>query len=144
MYQYRIDVEHGLLVGLFSGATNSEDDYQRYVDSILEASEKKLTVSGGIAMLVVERGNPIPNAAWRKRIADASGDLGTKDVLFILCSGDPLMRGVATAINWIRPPKYELKVVASLPDLVEVVRQRRPSAAPRVDEIIRELQLRAT
>lgn len=140
MYQSVLDVEHALLIGLFSGSTNVDADYQRYIDSIVEADRQKLAKPGGIAVLVVERGNPIPSAQWRKRIADATGDLATKNVLFILCSGDPLMRGVAIAINWLRPPKYELAITSSITEMLDVIRARRPAVLARAEEMIRTLQ----
>jgi hypothetical protein len=140
VYQSLLDVEHGLLIGLFSGADNTDEDYQRYVDSLIDADRRKPRATGAIAVLVVERGNPIPSAAWRKRIADATGALGNKDVLFILCSADPLMGGVVTAINWLRPPKYEVKVTSTLPAALAVIATRRPGAVQRADEMVRALQ----
>lgn len=140
MYQSSIDVERALLVGLFSGPANTDDDYQRYIDSILDADRQNLVKPRGTAILVVERGNPIPNAQWRKRIADATADLGGKETLFVLCADDPIMSGVATAINWIRPAKYQLKVVSSIPAMLELLRKRGPAIAERVDEMVRVLQ----
>ncbi len=139
MFRSITDIEHGLVIGLFSGDHNSDDDYQRYVDSLV-AAIGALGSRPGIGALIVERGNPIPNAQWRKRIADATGDLGSADTLFILCSADPIIRGVSTAITWLRPPKYELQVVRSTEALLELVRARRPLAAARATEIVRDLQ----
>lgn len=140
MYHSLLDLNAALLVGRFHGDTNSDEDFERYLASIRDADAAGLMKPGGIAVLLVERGNPMPNARWRRRIADDTANIRAQDALFVLCTEDTLIRGVLTAINWLRPPKYEVRVVGSVDALLELVRTRRPDAAPRAEQMVRELR----
>ena len=143
MYGSRIDPEQGLLIGLFSGADNDDDDYQRYVDSILEADRRTRAGTAQIAILMVDRGNPPPSAKWRKRIADTTAKLRTEGAVFVLCAESPLIRGVLTAINWIRPPPYAVRIVASFDEVLAVVAERRASARAVAIRMLAELRAEA-
>jgi len=92
-------------------------------------------------VLVVDRGNPAPPAQWRKRIADATERIRSKDVLFVLCAESPLIRGVVTAINWIRPPRYDVQVVPSPAAMLAVLAQRRGNAEELVRQMLAELRV---
>jgi hypothetical protein len=140
MYASALDPACALLVGRFFGPSNTDDDFARYIKSILDADTIGLTRPGGVAVLLVERGNPMPNAYWRRRIADETAHIQSKDALFVLCTADPLIRGVLTAINWIRPPRYEVKITASVEDTAALLRVRRPDAADRAVEMIAALR----
>jgi hypothetical protein len=142
MYRSRIDAERGLLIGLFTGSTN-DDDYARYVESILEADRVTRPETAKLAILLVDRENPAPNAQWRKRIADASARIRTQGALFVLCAESPIIRGVVTAINWIRPPKYETRIVSTPEAALEIVAERRASAVAAAKRIIEELRAEA-
>lgn len=143
MYGARIDSVGGVVVGLFSGATNDDDDYQRYVDSLLEADQKAPAGIASIVVLVVDRENPAPSAQWRRRIADATGRVRSQDVLFVLCAESPIIRGVVTAINWMRPPKYDVKVVASADAMLAAVAERRAEAEEVARRMLAELRVAA-
>jgi hypothetical protein len=106
------DPELRAAVLILTGATNSDADYQAYVDTITEFDERCAGRDGAV-VLVVDDKNPPPSAAWRKKIADSSAHLKSKPV-FALVSTSVLVRGVVTAINWIRPPSYA-HAVASTP-----------------------------
>lgn len=124
MYGHQMNTEEGLLVGLFSGPSNSDEDFTRYVESLLQGAKQSKSGKPQIAVLIVDRDNPPPNAHWRKRIADATSHIGGDGALFVLSAESPLIRGVLTAINWIRPPKYEVKIVASPDEMLDVLAAR--------------------
>src|SRR4051812_32086536 len=106
------DLDDRVVVWLFTGPTNSDDDFQRYVDSMAKF-DALCAGKDGAAVLISDSGNPGPDSAWRKKIADASTTLASKPA-FALVSQSALLRGVMTAINWIRPPSYPCKAVATL------------------------------
>ena len=143
MYGSRIDPDQGLLIGLFSGANNDDDDYQRYVDSILEGDRRTRAGTAQIAILMVDRGNPPPSAKWRKRIADTTAKLRTEGAVFVLCAESPLIRGVLTAINWIRPPPYAVRIVATFDEVLAVVAERRAPARAVAIRMLAELRAEA-
>lgn len=140
MYGSRIDPQRGLLVGLFSGSNNDDEDYRRYVTSILDADRQTRPETAKLAVLMVDRANPPPNAQWRRRIAEATASIRTEGALFVLCAESPVIRGVLTAINWIRPPKYEVRIVGTLDALLVVVRERGPSMAEHVERALGALR----
>jgi hypothetical protein len=143
MYGSRTDAAQGIVVGLFWGDTNTDDDYRRYVDSLVEADRGSPPEIAKTVILVVDRGNPAPPAQWRKRIADATERIRSKHVLFVLCAESPLIRGVVTAINWIRPPRYDVQVVSSPDAMLAVLAQRRSSAEEPVRRMLAELRVAA-
>jgi hypothetical protein len=140
VYRSLLDRDAAVLVGRFFGPANTDDDFERYIASIREADQAGLTKPGGVAILLVERGNPMPNAHWRRRIADDTAHIQSKDALFVLCTEDPLIRGVLTAINWLRPPKYEVRVVGSVEALRSLLAQRRPASAARAAALIAQVR----
>lgn len=120
MFVESVDRSGTRVVWLFTGSTNSPEDFQGYCDSITRL--KDLPCDGlRVAVLVVDAGNPLPDARWRKEIAERSRDVEA-NTAFILVGG-ALARGVATAINWLRPPTYVLKTAASFADAAEIADQ---------------------
>lgn len=99
-----LDEQERAVVWLLTGRTNTDADYQAYVDSIRRLDEI-YAGQDGAAILIVDEGNPPPSPAWRKRIADASMTIKSKPV-YALVSSSTVVRGVLTIVNWIRPPTY--------------------------------------
>lgn len=105
------DDETRAIVWFLTGKTIEDRDYQAYVDHIGRI-DAAWAGRDGAAVLIVDSGVPPPSSAWRRRIADASARLESRPV-FALVTSSPLIRGVVTAINWIRPPSYPHAVVAT-------------------------------
>ena len=125
MFVYSIDPRRGLIVWLFAGKTNSDDDYGRYIASFAIADDaSRLGPQPGVGIIVVDADSPVPNAAWRRRIAESSMSLKSSP-LVVLASASALVRGVATAINWIRPPPYEFFATSTFEAAVAIAQKRR-------------------
>src|SRR5258708_38160222 len=89
------------------------------------------------AILMADPDNPLPNAGWRRKIAEASTTLKSRPV-FVMVSTSLVARGVVTAINWLRPPPYEHAVYRAFDEAGEWVarprgRAPRPPAKPRAE-----------
>jgi hypothetical protein len=113
------------MLWLFTGSSNTDDDYGRYVASFAIADEACMRgPQPGIGILVVDDGNPVPNAAWRKKMAEASTTLKSNPIV-ILAAASSVMRGIATAINWIRPPPYEFFATSTFDEAVALAQKRR-------------------
>jgi hypothetical protein len=108
------DIEERAVLWLFTGPTNKDDDFAEYVASI-KTFDEICAGKDGAAVLMADAGNPAPPSPWRKKIADASARLLSKPA-FVLVSSSPLIRGVVTAINWLRPPSYPFAAVADFAD----------------------------
>lgn len=115
MFTYAYDVPAMACVWLMSGTSNTDDDFQRYLDTIARFDGMAAGWSHAFAVMMVDRDNPRPDAMWRKRIAEASTNLKSRP-MFALVSPSPIIRGVLTAINWVRPPPFETAAFATLED----------------------------
>ncbi len=120
MFREAADETMGQVVWRFSGSSNSDEDYRAYCESIVRMAA--IAASGWrVAILIVEPGNPIPNAGWRKRIAEVSHRVSPQ-TLFVIVGG-ALVRGVATAINWIRPPTYVFRAAATMEGAIAIAEE---------------------
>jgi hypothetical protein len=109
------DLEAGAALWLFAGPRNDDVDFQLYLDTIVALDAKRAGLDEA-GMVVAEPGNPPPSSMWRKRIADATATLRAKKAAFALVSASPIVRGVVTAINWLRPPPYAAGTFAKFGD----------------------------
>lgn len=134
MFVETSDEEHGLVVWIFTGPSNTEADYQTYCDSIERLTQ--LSISGWrIGILIVDAGNPMPNARWRREIARVSTHVPGESAFILV--GSPLARGVATAVNWLRPPTYLLRTASSFEDAVKVAEELAGRPLPRLEVLHR-------
>jgi hypothetical protein len=80
MFRLAFDTSIVIAVGVFSGNENTDIDFQAYVNSFKRLDEvaySRPDVRGAYA-IIVDPENPRPDAAWRKKIADASADIRSK------------------------------------------------------------------
>lgn len=126
MFRLAFDRPTVVAVGIFSGSENSDADFQAYVDSFASLDEvaKQQREARGVYVLVVDPENPQPDARWRKRIAYASADIGSNPLASVV-TGSALIRGVVTAINWIRPPPFDIRCHENLEAAAAWVRSKR-------------------
>src|SRR5579871_5828259 len=147
MFSMGYDVAFGLAAFLFSGKTNSDADYQAYIEAIEMLKEwhedwAKGAIGVVCGLLVVDAGNPVPDAKWRRRIADASADI-KPPALFGLVSESRLVRGTVTAINWIRPPAYTIGIHSTFEDAVAWAERERGTKLPLFHDLLKEARSRA-
>jgi hypothetical protein len=135
MFTYSYDEPTGVVVALMAGNHNTDDDYARYVEMV---SSPVLAGPGirRVMYLVVDRENPVPNAGWRRKIALASASYRNNPIVAMV-TASPIIRGVATALNWIRPPTYEISTFADFAAAVKWAERHRgeplPSSARMLD-----------
>lgn len=133
MLRLSIDEDAAVAVWVFSGTSNTNEDYERYVHSLIDLRERARRLGGGTGLLVSERGNPPPDATWRRRMAEASADY-PPNCLYAMVSESVVVRGVVTAINWIRPPTYQFTAVATVPEAMAWLAARREPPIMRAVE----------
>ena len=121
----------GVRCWLWTGSDNSDDDYVRWIRAISEVVREPLAT----VVMVVEPGNPTPPAIWRKRIADASRQ-PRPDGLFIMVTISAVVRGALTAINWIRPPTFQIVVCATVTEAAVAVAERRQLPREHVLDLV--------
>ncbi|MEQ8459201.1 MAG: hypothetical protein RLO52_20560 [Sandaracinaceae bacterium] len=129
MFRGASDPVRELAVCVFSGDENTEDDYARYVDWLSQLLGRYATAEKPVMVQVVDRGNPVPNAKWRGRIADAARQV-PPSALYILVSDSTIVRGTARAIGWLAPRDYEMTVCASFDEAVSTAEAWRGAPLP--------------
>ena len=126
------DHDEGVVVWIFAGETNDDADYRAYCESITRF-ERMTSERKRVAVLVVDPSSPMPDARWRREIADRSRNI-RPNTIFVLV-GNAVARGVATAINWIRPPTYEMRTAASFVDALALAEASTGRSLPRLREL---------
>lgn len=127
MFTIEIDERASVAVWLFTGATNDDRDFEAYVASLAKLRTSALRAGVGTGLQWVERGNPPPNATWRRRIAEASASY-PPNCVFALVSDSAMIRGIATAINWLRPATYDFTSTATFDEAFQWMAARRDGA----------------
>jgi len=123
-----------------SGATPARTQelgrgFQRYVDSFTKVVVDDMLRPA--ALVYVERNNPMPNAHWRKQIAEASSELAFRARPRVAFAGpSPLVRGIITAINWLRPPPYDFEVFSTFDAGVSWLDEQRRGIKPALVEMM--------
>lgn len=97
MMSFSYDLVWGVGVWRFQGSVNSDADYERYISSLHEL-DVRMRGRESTAIVVVDRDNPTPNAAWRKRMAEATRTVQSTPLL-VFVSESRVARAVVTAIS---------------------------------------------
>jgi hypothetical protein len=140
------DRNFALGVFLFSGEKNTDDDFAAYCDSIEWIKATLREKPGALApcgIAVADPGNPPPNAHWRRGIAAVSATGFPRRTRYAMVSRSPLVRGVVTAINWLRPPPYEVMVCSTFAEAVRWMEELRGVRLPLFDALLAEARDRA-
>jgi hypothetical protein len=138
MFAFRLDRAFGIFVWYFAGATNTDADFERYIESFRRADEIGAGFPFKAAGLhYVEPENPMPNAKWRKRIAEESMVIKSTACL-AFASPSPLVRGIVTAVNWFRPPPFEFVVASSFEEGVLWLEKQRGARLPLLAVLLEE------
>lgn len=123
------DSSEGLAVWLMYGPHNSDADYEAYVETIGQMRIEASRHPRPAAIMMIDPGNPVPDARWRRRIAEASADI-PNTALFALVSESRVVQSVVTAVNWIRPPRYEHSVHTTFEQARSWVEDKRGESLP--------------
>ncbi len=110
MYRDELDATHLFYVCRFTPGGDVDEDYRRHLEgmrsAIAAASETpaELTI-----MIVQDPGYPLPGPNVRKAVAEMTSPVSFKAITAVVTK-NALMRGVHTAMNWLRPKHYAEEV----------------------------------
>ncbi len=126
MFFVASDIIEASAVFLFAGRTNTDRDFERYIECV-RALDERARERDAVCIQIVDRENTPPSAAWRKRIAESSRQMKSRPC-FALVTESPVIRGVQMAINWIRPPPFPVTIEARFDDALRwcVAQRGRP------------------
>jgi hypothetical protein len=138
MMTFKYDQASSVAVFLFSGPTNTDRDFERYLEAIHALDAKQKFVDVPAMIIYVDRDNPMPNARWRRRIAEETRELKTKGAVVAFVGESPLLRGIVMAVSWIRPPPFEQTVVSTIGEAMKWVEARRGYPVKIIERLLDE------
>ena len=137
MFSFVFDVDQAVALLLFSERTNTDADFEAYLRCIAELDAVAASLDRPVLVQLIDPDNALPDARWRRRMAGATQTVKSKP-LYLLVTDSAAVRGVLTAINWIRPPPFEFEVV---PTLDAAARTAEARTGRKVASTIHELAL---
>jgi hypothetical protein len=146
MYAYALDKVTVTMVGMLTRPFNEDVDNQELLDSI--AKQQALSPSPGataVFVLIVDPSYPNPNARWRRRFAEARDSVRFPKALFAFVSPTPHLRGVVTAVNWMRPPspRFEGESFAGFEEAARWIEEKQGKKRPVLQQLFDEVQAKA-
>ena len=136
MFYGHLDPADGLAVWVFTPGQNSDSSWQEYCDAIRAAA--RIDHPAPFGLQVIAPGSSDPPATWRRSIALAAAEVGERAAIAIV-SRSVVVRGVLTAISWIRPPRYTLSMVATLDEAVALADAGAPGRGKRARELVERM-----
>ncbi len=141
MYIREYDREQSLLFGLWTGPSNTDEDYDRAAsDVLLLDREGEGRPDGVVHIAEADPENPVPTPAQRKRLTSAAEAANRAKVYyFCMVTRSALVRGVITAIGWFAPPRgtHRNGCRATFDEAVAWVEKYRPGVADPLRELRR-------
>jgi hypothetical protein len=140
MLVHRLESARHIGVWFFYGSSHDDAALERYLTSIGDFERMTAPAIPGTGLLYLEAETPMPNAIWRKRVAEATARLHAGNV-FALVNAPLAIRGVSTAIRWQRPSLYTVESFATLDEACAwLLTHRGPPVVARAKELLADLQ----
>jgi hypothetical protein len=131
----RIHEERRLAVCLFTGRTNSDEDYERYLEVVREYDRRGQFMQRPVMIQVVDPGNKPPDSQWRKRISEAGAQVRS-DPLFCMVSESPVVRGAVWVIRQIVRQPYDVHIERRFEDAVAWAESERGEPLPELHTLL--------
>lgn len=135
MFTFSTHPELGLLVGVYSGSSNTPEDHETSLQEMKKLLQSRKEHPDGVAsILVVDPENPRPDATQRKKIAEVRATEIVPKFFTAVVTQSLTVRGVITVLEWISPapPHYETAAFASVEEAAAWIEQRRGVKLPLV------------
>jgi hypothetical protein len=138
MYMSAADEGSTTLVGIYQGRAQHDADYERCIQSIIDADALATArASRFVCLLIIGDEVQRPPPLWRRRMADANNAIRAKEYYFALVSPSMLIRGVFTAINWLTKPRpgYHSAPFEHFDQAAEWIRTQTGERYPRLESL---------
>jgi hypothetical protein len=113
MYRDETSPTGDFYVCRFTPGGSPEADYGRHVDAMSEMVRRSRgKPKPGAVIIIQDPGYPAPDAKVRERVVEMSDAPGFNLITAIVTT-NTLIRGVITALNWVRKKRGEEQVFAS-------------------------------
>jgi len=115
MYEDAFDESEWSYACHFLPGGDADEDYARHLEKEADMAVRARLARETLAILIVQdRGVPAPNAVWRTRIASVTAAPEFRTIRCAIVTRNALIRGVVTALNWIRKREYQEAIFAEL------------------------------
>lgn len=125
MFTYAYDKAFGIAVTVFSGSTNTDDDYAGFIDLIQKLDALGEGRDQPVFFQIFDSDNPPFPAIWRKRVVEVRAHLKSKPFVLVLAQSR-LYASIIWVVNKLDPPPFEQYNVSTFEEGVELVNARRP------------------
>ncbi|MFO0669557.1 MAG: hypothetical protein U0235_08025 [Polyangiaceae bacterium] len=142
MFGYAFDIVEASAVFVFAGERAEDSDFERYIAAFQSLDAKAVGRDSPIAVIMTGGDHLLPNAIWRKRIAQAASKLRSNP-LMIVVSASMLARGIVQAIQWINPLPFDAAAARSFEEAVAVGEKRRRKPLPELRKLLAEAEANA-
>jgi hypothetical protein len=147
MFTEVFDDDAPAVVWLFSGSTNVDADFDRWLAAMVRL-DRATSGRGAVGLLIIDDGNPPPGPAHRERLTATARTIAGDAPLAVVTSSS-IARGVIAALNLTGVVGFSLKGFSDADDAIAWLVQRRPkhdAAVLRslVDEARAKASLRTT
>lgn len=147
MYTRAYDRSRGLLFGLFSGATNTDDDFERAAQDVeMLDRDGKDRPEGVVHIAESDEENPVATASQRQRMSMAAEAVThSKVYYFCMITRSAKVRGIITLLSWFAPRRGpQLNGCrATFDEALTWIEKYRPGLSDRLRELRQEARTAA-
>jgi hypothetical protein len=101
MYVSSSDEEAGILIGLYTGTSHGDADYERALAAMVRADRAAAQRAIPYAHIMIVDAPSQPSPKWRQRFAEHNRSLTATSYYFGFVSSHAVVRGIFTAIRWL-------------------------------------------
>lgn len=144
MYTPAYDRESGLLVAISNGEL-TPSDHTLSMEALARLDEEGVSLGCPlVTVLVVEPGAGQPTAQMRKDYAAVQAKMKAQRHLFLLVSEAAVVRGIITAVNWLRAPteRFRTEAVSTFELAVQRAERERGKPLPQLRTLLAQAEER--
>lgn len=139
MYQDRFDETEWSYGCCFRRGGDPDTDYTRHLSAMTEVALQAQQAKRRLAILIrQEPGYPVPSASWRKQVAYMTSQPCFRTIVCAIVSVNPLLRGVVTALNWLRHREYEEAIFGDMDSALTFLERTRGEPLPALRRTVTE------
>lgn len=143
MYAYAFDKLSAAMIGVLTRPFDEEADNHLLLESIAkQQASASSPVATAAFLLLVDPQYPQPSAKWRRRFAEARDGLRFAKTFFAVVTPETSLKGVLTAVNWMRPlkPNFEAESFSTFDEAVRWATERRGASPKPLQLLMTEVQ----
>lgn len=110
MYYSDFNEARAILVCRIARGGDEANDFGPHIERLLSAARATEGAAVRLALLIIiDPGHPLPSSVWRRKVAEATGNPAFRPYFAVL-TDNPLVKGMLTALSWLRPQRFEAHV----------------------------------